>query len=710
MEIGVNRKTGGPVDLPTSILRNHVAMLGGTGSGKTVAAKILIEEATLEGIPSIIVDPQGDLARMAQPADPDVISEMGGNLERLQEWKNKAEIRIWTPGKNKGIQVCVNPFTPPRGEYKEEGDIVQAWDVMASGFAALAGYNVEKSRGRQVKAFLNELLQESAKNNYFPNGFDSLADLVRNPKKLLQDGDDESVIDEIMILITKSVREELSRTLNSYNSGVTKIIYTKGVPLEVETLIQPVEEGKVPVNIFYLNSLGTEENRQTFMLELSRKINSWMLKQGAQPEEVKLLLLIDEIQKYLPPDNKPKPPPKDMLKLLFEQGRKYGVGCILATQSVSNVDYKALGQSHTMFFGKFQKPQDINKIEHLLKSSEDHDSKLVDDLPKLSAGEFQVSLQKEVSPDPIPIKTRWIYTEHGKTVTEEELDDLVPAHIREWANEKSLNHNDDDSPFALPAIDSKTATRFSSAPGPEPFESHLMGGLMLLKDPKDPLSVMLGATNLLTAVVLLATTFILGQSWIDGENSGWLMLIGSLLSLVACVALVIETLLSDEKALVQRIRKRARPIQYLILIWIWVLWFGNKADWFDLSSVSILVDMAQTATTLFVFLEMSHRLRLGRIQMQLDWNPLGMMKEAYHSLKLMISESEIEVMRATSGQVMKSLQTLTEIFTVIILGLVIFNIGPSVESVLFNEIAIRLFSIYVLQIAARGYVYSQKNA
>lgn len=233
---------------------------------------------------------------------------------------------------------------------------------------------------------------------------------------------------------------------------------------------------------------------------------------------------------------------------------------------------------------------------------------------------------------------------------------------------------------------------------------------MLLKDPKDPLSVMLGVTNLLTAFVLLATTFILGQSWIEGDNSGWLLLVGSLLSLVSCVALIIEVLLSDEKALVQRIRKRARPIQYLILIWIWILWFGNRAEWFDLSWVSMLVDIAQTATTLFVVLEMSHRIRLGRVQMQLDWNPLGMMKEAIHSMKLILSESEIAVMRATSSEVMRSLQSLTEVLTVCLLGLLIFDVGNiSIDSTLFSEIVLRLFSIYILQLAAKAYVFSQKN-
>ena len=114
---------------------------------------------------------------------------------------------------------------------------------------------------------------------------------------------------------------------------------------------------------------------------------------------------------------------------------------------------------------------------------------------------------------------------------------------------------------------------------------------------------MLGITNLLTALLLLSTTYLLGQSWIDGDSSGYLLLVGSVFSLVACVALVIETLLADEKALVMRIRKRARPIQYAILLWIWILWFGNRAGWFDLCSVSLLIDIVQTTATLFVVLE-----------------------------------------------------------------------------------------------------------
>ena len=82
MLIGNNRKTGEEIDLQSSILRKHVALLGSTGSGKTVAAKVLIEEATLEGIPSIIIDPQGDLARLAITANRSEVTENGGDAER----------------------------------------------------------------------------------------------------------------------------------------------------------------------------------------------------------------------------------------------------------------------------------------------------------------------------------------------------------------------------------------------------------------------------------------------------------------------------------------------------------------------------------------------------------------------------------------------------------------------------------------------------
>ena len=111
--------------------------------GKTVAAKILIEEATISGIPSVIIDPQGDLARLALMGDRKTVTENGGDADRSRLYEEKAEVRIWTPTSTKGLPICLDPFCPPTGE-QDPSKLVNSWDLMAAGFTILAGHDVEK--------------------------------------------------------------------------------------------------------------------------------------------------------------------------------------------------------------------------------------------------------------------------------------------------------------------------------------------------------------------------------------------------------------------------------------------------------------------------------------------------------------------------------------------------------------------------------------
>jgi len=705
MQIGTNRNDEEPVKLPTKVLNRHIAMLGSTGSGKTVAAKIIIEEATLKGIPSVIIDPQGDLARLAMIGDRAVVTEKGGDAECSRAWEEKAEVRIWTPTRQKGLPICLDPFQPPSGELDAEA-LVASWDLMATGFTVLAGHDVEKKNpGGQIKAFLYELLTESARLGCLPGDFISLSELVAKPASLLDNEGDPNRITEIEEgYIKPPVREDLSRRFNALDSGVSQLLFSLGVPMDIETLIEPTTEGKVPVNIIYLNSLGSDDLRHSFLQEFGRRLYDWMLHQNPAEDETKLLFFIDEVAPFLPSDPR-RPPAKEIIKLLFKQGRKYGLSCVLATQNVSDVDYKILGQANTLFIGRFQTKQDRNKIGDLLKVG-GADSDFVDDLPNLQAGEFQL-VCPDVSTKPTPVNLRWLYTDHGPPLGEDEIEKLTTKKLRDWAKDRSVKRS---RPAIPPAIPLTREQMSRGADGSEqPFESHLMGGLMLLKDSKDPLSVMLGATNIITAIALLLTTYILGQSWIEGHSSGYLLLIGSLISLVACAALTVETLLGDDVAVVQRLRRRARPIQYLILLWIWVLWFGNRASWYDLSWSSVIVDIAQTAMTLFVLLEMAHRVQLGRLQVQIvDRKPLSLMKEALHSLRVFLSESEIAAMRATSAEVMQALRALTDFVTACLLAMLLFGWGDlSQNSKITYEITLRLFAIYALQIVARIFISYQ---
>ena len=700
--IGRNRDTEHEVNIPTSILNKHVAMLGSTGSGKTVAAKIIIEEATISGIPSIVIDPQGDLARLCMMGDRKIIAEQGGSSDRARMFEDKVEVRIWTPTKESGLPICLDPFQPPVGDLRP-ADLQAAWDMMASGFTILAGHDVEKKNsGAQVKAFLYELLTESARCGQLPADFVQLANLVAEPSLLQAHGTSEERIVEIDSGYIKSVvREELARRFNSLDSGVSQLMFSLGVPMNIETLLQPSVKGKTPINILYLNSLGSDNLRHSFLQEFGRRLYDWMLNQKVDSDETNLVFFIDEVAPYLPPDPR-RPPAKDIIKLLFKQGRKYGLSCILATQNVADVDYKILGQANTRFLGRFQDKQDISKIRDLLKVGKGGNEEMVDELPNLKTGEFQL-VSPDFSDKPTSVKLRWLYTDHGSALGEDEVEQLTPKSLRSWADNLSKTPIQAKLPPAIPL------TRKQRLGGIEehqqPFESDLMGGLMLLKDSKDPLSVMLGITNLLTSVTLFLSTLMLADAWLDGESSSIIVTLGILICLISCVAVIIETFLADDIVLVKKIRRRSRPLQYFILVWIWFLWFGGRSELFDLGAVGLLVNVTQTVTTMFVILEFAHRLKLAKLSIQLDWNPVELMKESLHSLKMVISNSQLEIMRATSKEIMKSLQSITEIFTIIVLVVLVSGMTEtSTDSVLFNEVSLRLLTIYVLQASARAIV------
>jgi len=690
-----------PVILPLETLRRHAAMLGTNGSGKTVMAKILIEEAVLQGIPVFVVDPQGDLARLALHGDNKKIASQGGDTKRAKSWRDTAEVRIWTPTRSKGLPICLDPFQPPTGDLDAE-QRVASWDMMAAGLAGLCDHDIEKPEGRQVKAFLYELLITATRLGRLPRNFPALAALVENPEILGEDPDllvgSEVTLEMLKELsegfVRRPVRLELSRRLKARDTGTDKLLFSLGVPMDIETMLEPCTSGKVPVNVLYLNTLGTDELRHSFVQEFGRRLYDWMLSNSPEGDEVRLLFFMDEVAPYLPSDPR-RPPAKEIIKRLFKEGRKYGVSCILATQNVSDVDYKILAQANTLFIGRFTQKQDRNKVRDLLKVG-GTDTEFVDDLPKLKAGEFQLFCP-DVSNEPIPLKTRWLYSDHGSPLDEDAVEDLVSDKLRKWAKSKAV----DSGRVALPpALPSPGATR----PGvgwvdddpDRPFEVHLMGGLALLRDRRDPLSVMLGVTNLLTSVVLLLTTYWLIAAWMADGSGGWAVLLGALLSLVAASAISLEILAGEDAMLVHRLRQRARPIQYGLVIWVWVLWSGTLSGLFPLEELLIPIQAAQTATTLFVMLEFYHRFKLGRLSLAKEDSIFATLLGGITSLTAMITESEFEVMTASERDLMRTLRGAVDLFTLGFIGIMLYQVVDTTPPPWVSEVLVRLGTIYLL--------------
>jgi len=702
MLLGSRRDTGEVIDIPTTILARHAAMLGSTGSGKTVMAKAIIEEATLAGIPSLIIDPQGDLARLALGIDAADLEKEGGDVSRMKKLADMVEIRIWTPLRSKGLPLCIDPFRSPPADLDPE-EAITAWDMVAAGFSNLAGYDVEKTLGKVVKPFLYEVLVHGTRLGLNVSDFKSLARVVREPQdnfsralypQCFVDEDEEDerldlppweeIMDEHDLpafdeMLPKSTRSDLARRLSAFSSGVNQLLFSNGVPIDMDAFCEPATPGKVPLNIVYLNTIQDEAQKQYFVQEMARELYDWMLTQQPAEGELKLLFFMDEVSPYLPPHPR-NPPAKDLIKLIFKQARKYGVACVLATQNVSDVDYKILAQANTTFIGRFTQPQDVEKVRHLLKES-GGDQDLVQQLPTLGPGQFQL-VAPDVSPTPVPIQCRWLYTDHGAPLSEDQVEEITTPEIRAWAKAKSAGKGKSRGRGAAVAAARGSkwtgseqdqteglveSARLKSVGGmtaaahgvvdDSAFEVRLMGGLSVLKDGRDPLYVMQAAVNASTALVMGWTFVALLLAW-RGDNLEWWWLIGGVL-LTSAVGLFIslELILSHDAELLAKLTKYAKPTQLLVVTWLWSLLWMTEKDRLDLLGAEPFLEIVVVWVTVFMFVDIWNRVKLGRLKFGKD------VMTSLKGITAVLTDTQVTGMKANSHQVLGGIRWILDLIT-----------------------------------------------
>jgi len=738
MLLGERRDNGDIIQIDKMVLARHAAMLGSTGSGKTVMAKTVIEEAALSGIPSLILDPQGDLARLALGIDEDDLRQHGGEVDRMKKLISKMEVRIWTPLRSKGLPLCIDPFRSPPADLDPE-EAITAWDMVAAGFSNLAGFDVEKTQGKVVKPFLYEILVHGTRLGLDVSDFRGLAKVVKEPQENftrvlypecfidVEDGEAPELPpwDEIMYehglrdydeMLPKSTRNDLARRLAAFSSGVNQLLFSNGVPIDIDSFCEPAMPGKTPLNIVYLNTIQDEAQKQYFVQELSRELYDWMLTQQPAEGELKLLFFMDEVAPYLPPHPR-NPPAKDLIKLIFKQARKYGVACVLATQNVSDVDYKILAQANTTFIGRFTQPQDVEKVRHLLQES-GGDQSLVKELPTLGPGQFQM-VAPDVDAAPIPIQCRWLYTDHGAPLNEEQVEEVTTPEIRAWAKARSSGAGRSRGKGAAAAaakgsvwkgdagedtVSIVESARIKSIGGmtaaahgivdDSAFEVKLMGGLSVLKDGRDPLYVMQATVNATTSLIMAWTLIALMVAWRDSSLEWW-WLAGSFV-LTASVGLVIslEMLLSHDGVLLLKLSKFARWSQIIIIAWLWGLFYWSF-NGLDLLGAEPLLEVVVVWVTLFLVIDLWNRFKLGNIK----WNG-GNALSKLRGLTAVLTDSQLTDMQSNSKQIMAGLRWALDLVTLSWLCMLLIS-----EDVDYNDrITLWIASLYALTFAAETWL------
>ncbi|MEC7523627.1 MAG: helicase HerA-like domain-containing protein [Myxococcota bacterium] len=447
---------GETVSLPTEALLRHVMALGASGSGKTVFCKVVAEEALLAGLPTICVDPQGDLCSLAAGTLDDAELEARGiDPARAARFRELAEVVIFTPGARVGVPLCADPVDPGLAAF-EGAERAHAVSRTAAVVVGLLGFDLDQDDGAGLSAAVDRALHAMIE----AGAPLSLAGLTDHLHAAEQDGFGAYA----RFLDARKLRTANQR-LARLDVGARRLLFHDGLPLDVETLVRPSQPGKVRVAVIYLNTLHAQEDKDFFVAAVVDRLYGWML---AHPSaEPQLLFYIDEVAPFVPPVRKPAC--KDGLTLLFKQARKYGVCCVMATQNPGDVDYRAMAQFGTWALGRLTTRQDLKKIEPTLKSlAPDASDALLAKLPALEPGQL-VLLNPDRFDTPIELRTRWLLTRH-ETWGLNELGDHppvpLPVPLPAKAPEAATDPNPEPEPETEAEAEAETETE--AEPEPEP--------------------------------------------------------------------------------------------------------------------------------------------------------------------------------------------------------------------------------------------------
>lgn len=407
---------GQAFSLPLEALRQHLIAIGGTGSGKTVFCKAVVEEAIRYRLPVIAVDMQGDLLSLANHSDALPEGAVPVSDVTRAKYRERCDVKIWTPASEIGIPVS---FSPPM--YIAPGLSVEERTRTIGGIARGLASVIGTDKKVTVSVFYQIL--------DFANRFGIPMDSIGDFRVLLNDCPDVlgRQLDDLM---SEKMRSKTAGLFGVAMTGEEGLNYSMGRPLDIREMFGqlgddgPVATGRARLSIVYLNHLSVE-NQQRFLALLFSSLYQWMLTQG---DCLSGLLYVDEIAAICPPVK--KTPAKESLMLLLRQARKYGLCCLLATQTPGDVDYRAMSQCFTQAIGNVQGDTPVAKVQSLMSAWPNVNvDELLKRVKSASRGEFIVTNPNYLEA-PTAIQARWLATEH-RLVKPEDVAEMTDPNERE---------------------------------------------------------------------------------------------------------------------------------------------------------------------------------------------------------------------------------------------------------------------------------------
>jgi len=447
-------------------LVTHGVVLGMTGSGKTGLCISLLEEAAMDNIPAIVIDPKGDISNLLltfpefkggdfrpwineddarkKGVSPDEYAEKTARVwekgigdwhqspDRVRQLKNKVDINVFTPGSKAGIPVSIlSSLEVPSFEVMDDGELLgERIESTVSSLLSLVGEDADPIQSPEA-ILLSSIFNHSWSNEQAL----TLESLIRNIQK--PPFGKVGVIDVESFLGQKE-RQKLALKFNALLASPGFATWLEGPPLDVQRMMY-TEDGKPRISIFSIAHLSDSE-RMFFVSLLFNQMLAWMRSQSGTTS-LRALLYMDEIYGFLPPTA--NPPSKKPLMTMLKQARAFGLGVLVATQNPVDLDYKALSNMGTWFLGRLQTERDKARVLDGLEGAASaqggsFNRKQMETL--LSGLDSRVFLMNNVHEDgPAMFHVRWVMSYLCGPLTRTKIKALMDPKREQFGAQKKLS-------------------------------------------------------------------------------------------------------------------------------------------------------------------------------------------------------------------------------------------------------------------------------
>ncbi|MFC5813861.1 helicase HerA domain-containing protein [Nonomuraea harbinensis] len=374
VRLGRTVGSGQPVRVQLEALRKHAAIFAGSGSGKTVLIRRLVEECAMHGVSAIVLDPNNDLARLGDRWPERPQGWLDGDEGKAADYLAGTEVVVWTPRRAAGRPLSFQPLPDFAGVAGDPDEFAEAVESAVASIAPRV-----KVDTRTKKADLGRAVLRKALEHYGRGGGSSLKGFVALLADL-PDGVSE-------LADAPRLAADLAQSLQAAMDN-DPLFGGGGEPVDPGVLLTPSPGRRARVSVISFVGLPNDEQRQSFVSQLQMALFAWIRRNPAGDRPLGGLFVMDEAQTFAPGGGRVTACTHSTLALA-SQARKYGLGLVFATQAPKGLHNQIPGNAATQFFGLLNAPVHIEAAKEMARAK----GGSTPDIARLSSGEFYVALE-----------------------------------------------------------------------------------------------------------------------------------------------------------------------------------------------------------------------------------------------------------------------------------------------------------------------------